>query len=83
MDTTEFQSFFYSDNANEGWQKFYEKYPKSMGYMTLSNVAYSKDKKRCIIYIDLKYNTQGAEGCVILINTEDYKIIKSELLWQS
>jgi hypothetical protein len=81
--TNEFQTFFNDANFNEGWQRFYNKYPRSIGYMTLSKVVYSNDRKRCIIYIDLKYNSLGAEGYIILFNTEDFKIIKSELLWQS
>jgi hypothetical protein len=83
IDTIEFQSFFNDANNDDGWQKFYNKYPRSMGYMTLSKIAYSNDKKCCVIYMDLKYNSLGAEGYIILINTEDFKIIKSELLWQS
>ena len=82
IDSVEFQSFF-KDNKKSDWENFYDKYPKSMGFMTLSRIVYSVDKKTCMIYIELKYNSLGAEGYVILFDSKDYKMIKNELLWQS
>ncbi|NJO88092.1 MAG: hypothetical protein HC831_03350 [Chloroflexia bacterium] len=83
IDTAEFHSFFSNNNDNLGWKNFYCKYPKSMGFMTLSKIAYSNDKKFCTIYIELMYNSLGAEGFVLLIDMNNFEIIKKELLWQS
>ncbi len=77
-----FNSYF-TDDKDEGWNKFYLDYPKSIGYMTLSKIAYSTDKKLCTIYIDLRFGSLGAVGYILLLNTKNYKIIKKEMLWQS
>jgi len=83
IDTVEFHLFFLNKNDNNGWRSFYRKYPQSLGFMTLSRIAYSDDKRFCAIYIELKYNSLGAEGYVLLIDTNSFRIIKKELLWQS
>ena len=83
IDSLEFHSFFMDNEINNGWKRFYDKYPKSLGIMTLSKIAYSNDKKYCAIYIELKYNSLGAEGFVLLIDLNNFRIIKKELLWQS
>jgi hypothetical protein len=83
IDSIEFNSFFKDVKINDGWKRFYDKYPKSLGFMTLSKIAYSNDKKFCAIYIELRYNSLGAEGFVLLIDLNNFKIIKKELLWQS
>lgn len=82
IDKEEFSSFFDNDSEN-GWKNFYEKYPKALGFMTVTKIAYSEDKKVGIIYIDILYNSLGAVGFILLFDTSDYFLIKKEKIWQS
>lgn len=44
-------------NDEDGWETFYNKYPKSQGFLTLSNIGFDNSKTQAIVY----YGNQSHE----------------------
>jgi hypothetical protein len=38
------------DMTNQAWKKFYELYPRSAGYNSVSRIGYDKEKRRALVY---------------------------------
>lgn len=66
----EFQSFF-KGNANDGWKRFYEKYPKSGGIVTFSRVGFNADKTQALVYRGHRCGALCGEGLYYLLSKKN------------
>jgi hypothetical protein len=41
----------FKDDAYEGWKRFYERYPKAAGLVTVSRVGLNREKDRALFYL--------------------------------
>ncbi len=75
----------FSINIIKFWKRFYEKYPKSFGIFSVSDVFFSNDKKYAILYIGYERSSLGGYGAVYLLKKEKgkWKVIKQRGIWTS
>lgn len=41
---------FFREGVGGGWEKFYRKYPKTLGYATFSRVGFNSEKTQALVY---------------------------------
>lgn len=72
-------------HSENGWKKFYEKYPGSGGLFTFSNIYYSQDNKTAIFYHSLRRNGLNGHGALtVMENANDGWKIKYQIYsWQA
>ncbi|MDF0708490.1 hypothetical protein [Flagellimonas okinawensis] len=68
----EFHDLF-SKDINEGWERFYKTYPKSLGAFSFSNIVYSGDL--AILFVDFKRHGLFASGDFYIMKKIDDKWI--------
>jgi hypothetical protein len=67
----ELRSIF--EGGIEGWEKFYEKYPESGGYILLSAVGFNADKTIAVVYMRHSCGGLCGEGQFYVLNKQDGK----------
>lgn len=66
-------------SAESRWKKFYDKYPESGGIFEFSDVHYSKDKTKAVVYFAVLRNGLNGRGAiVILAKTEGHWKVRHE-----
>jgi hypothetical protein len=70
-------------NVNKFWQRFYKRFPKAIGYAGFSNIAYSNDEKKAIVYFEISKNGLNAVGELVFLEkiNEKWQIIQIHELW--
>jgi hypothetical protein len=64
---------FFTAKDTEGWDYFYEKYPNSSGYLSLSRVGFDTTFTKAIIFIEQSCGTLCSSGDYILFEKIDGK----------
>ena len=69
----------------KSWEDFYQKYPKSDGFIEFSRVGFDRDKKRAIIFTNHYCGVTCAEGSYAFYAKENNKwVVKTKVrLWAS
>src|SRR5262249_7733671 len=58
--------------AGGGWWKaFYQKYPKSQGLLTLSNVGFNPEKNQALVYVGNQSGGLAGAGSYVLLTREE------------
>ncbi|HVF44277.1 MAG TPA: hypothetical protein VM936_14740 [Pyrinomonadaceae bacterium] len=78
----EFADTFYAPDSG-GWPLFYERYPRSAGYVDLSRVGFNKTYDEAFLYASRSCGYLCAEGWHVLLREGPggWRIIKKELMW--
>jgi hypothetical protein len=77
---------FRKRNLEKGWGRFYKKYPKSSGILSVSEIVFSENKRYCLFYLGQSVGSLDGYGCLLLIDLQakNGKFIQKELkLWVS
>lgn len=69
----------------EGWDRFYKKFPQVPGIITLSNVGFNFAQTQAMVYIGNQKGWLNGVGCLALLELVDgqWKLIKLHELWVS
>lgn len=76
----------FAEGCEEGWGKFYQKYPNSQGITTLSRVGFNQEKNRAIVYIGTQSHCLAGIGNLVDLQKDqsgNWKIVKQINLWVS
>ncbi|HOW73995.1 MAG TPA: hypothetical protein PKY77_25610 [Phycisphaerae bacterium] len=80
----------FSDKPGEkqdGWQRFYAKYPGSAGIITISRVGLNRRGDRAMVYFSLGQHYQAAYGRIYVLRKQDGKWVEVPAyvggFWQS
>lgn len=65
VEESELKSVFGS--GIDGWERFYKRYPKASGFMSLSRVAFDQEFSRALLFVDHTYGLLGAQGSFVLL----------------
>jgi hypothetical protein len=68
------------------WDAFYQKYPKSQGLLTLSQVGFNPEKNQALVYVGNQRGGLDGGGSYILLTREeddDWIIADSAGMWES
>lgn len=78
----EFDETFHAPGSG-GWSLFYERYPRSAGYVDLSRVGFDETYDEAFLYASRSCGYLCAEGWHVLLRKGPggWKIIKKELRW--
>ena len=76
---------FFNVDIMKFWERFYKKHPNSFGIFEVSDIVFSKDKKKAILYIGYQRRSLNGYGAVYLLIKENdkWKIIKKRGIWIS
>jgi hypothetical protein len=79
------KSFYNGKNPNDYWKAFYEKYPKSGGYVLFSQVGFDIEKKHAFVYMQFYCGSLCADGSYFLLEKEGgkWKETKRAMIWAS
>ena len=69
----------------EGWDRFYKKYPNAPGIITLSNIGFNSTRTQALVYIGNQKGWLDGVGIIVLLELEkgQWKLIKLRELWVS
>lgn len=72
-------------NPKDYWEAFYQKYPKSFGYVLFSQVGFDVEKKHAFVYMQFWCGSLCGGGNYILLEKENgvWKETKQAMLWAS
>ena len=81
----EFGAFFKGNNLKKNWETFYDKYPNSAGFVTLSKVGFDAEKKHAFVYVELSCGGLCADAGYRLLTKEEgiWKETKRATAWVS
>ncbi|MGI9035498.1 MAG: hypothetical protein ACR2GD_05605 [Pyrinomonadaceae bacterium] len=81
----EFSAFFKGNNLRKNWEAFYDKYPHSAGFITLSKVGFDAEKKHAFVYVELSCGGLCADAGYRLLTKEQgvWKETKRATAWVS
>ena len=66
-------------SAESRWKKFYDKYPESGGIFEFSDVHYSKDKTKAVVYFAVLRNGLNGRGAIVILDkTEGHWKVRHE-----
>jgi hypothetical protein len=67
----------------DGWKAFYDKYPGSVGYVSLSRVGFSMEMNQAVVYVAHWCGGLCGKGKLVLLQKQNgvWKITKEMLLW--
>ncbi len=54
----------------QGWQRFYSKYPRAIGIIEISRVAFNKEKTKALLYYGNSFDYKGGIGYYILLKKQ-------------
>jgi hypothetical protein len=79
---SEYRKYFKLD-CEEGWNRFYRKYPKSHGYVQLSRVGFVPSKKFALLNFSYMAGCMNGEGHLLLLKNVDgeWKVVGDASLW--
>ncbi|MEO0897272.1 MAG: hypothetical protein AAFY71_12780 [Bacteroidota bacterium] len=74
----------FSRGTKEGWNDFYEEYPRAFGILEMSGITRSADGESCMLYVGYqRYGLEGA-GYLLWIDMRGEISIKGKIkLWES
>ena len=72
-------------SAESRWKKFYEKYPGSGGIFEFSDVHYSKDKTKAVVYFAVRRNGLNGRGAIVILDKTEgiWKVQHEGNLWMN
>jgi len=75
----------FKNGSNKEWQLFYKRYPKSGGLFQFSNVYFSQDGSKAIVYHSLLRNGLNGHGALVVFTKVNggWKIRYHINLWQA
>lgn len=65
---------------SDGWNNFYEKYPKSQGITTFSRVGFNADRTEALLYVSTQRGWLNAEGQYVQLSKKNDRWITKEKL---
>lgn len=85
INNNDLKSIYNGKNPNDYWKAFYEKYPKSGGYVLFSQVGFDTEKKHAFVYMQFYCGSLCADGSYFLLEKENgkWKETKRAMLWAS
>ena len=54
-------------SGTDGWDRFYQRYPKASGFVTLSRIAFDAEFSEALLFVDHTYGIVGAVGSFVLL----------------
>jgi hypothetical protein len=67
-----------------GWQLFYEKYPRAVGFIYLSRVGFNADFTQALVYISWYHYEQPIQGGYYLMIRQDGRwVIETSYIWET
>jgi hypothetical protein len=60
----------FKDDTYEGWKRFYERYPKAAGLVTVSRVGLNREKDRALLYLACCRGALAAVGGLHVLQRE-------------
>jgi hypothetical protein len=73
--------------SEEGWARFYDEYPQSEGFLSLSRVGFGRKKSQALVYVALvRGHLSGrmwGDGRYILVLKKKgrWRVQKQEAIW--
>ena len=75
---------FKPEDEASGWKLFYEKYPKTVGYIHLSRVGFNADFTQALVYYEWYHYDQPITGGYSLLNKQDgLWVVESGYEWDT
>jgi hypothetical protein len=83
VDESELKSIFGS--GLDGWDRFYKRYPKASGFLTLSRIAFDDAFSQALLFVDHTYGMLGAQGSFVFLRktSKGWTIEKIQLFYES
>lgn len=67
---------------NGSWPEFYNRFPNSNGFVSLSSVGFSQKKDTAILYVfSIQGSFNAAAYIILLQKTNVWKVVKSLIIW--
>lgn len=68
-----------------GWEKYYKRFPRAQGTLTLMRPGFSDDGTQAVIYYGNQSASAGGAGWIVLLewNGKHWKIVEKSMLWIS
>ncbi len=78
-------SRIFEKECTKGWDKFYEKFPKSQGITTVSRVGFNKNKTKALVYSGTQSLCLDGSGFFVILEKKNHEwiILKREMMWIS
>jgi len=75
---------FFGENGSR-WERFYERYPKSFGYIAVSRVGFNPDHDQAFLYAAVSCSGLCGEGYYVLLTKKGgvWSIRRKSMLWIS
>ena len=72
-------------SAESRWKKFYDKYPESVGIFEFSDVHYSKDRTKAVVYFAVHRNGLNGRGAIVILDKTEghWKVRHEGNLWMN
>jgi hypothetical protein len=69
----------------EGWNNFYNKYPRAQGLLCFSRVGFDRHRSQALVYFANQSNYLGGAGYLVLLAKKNgaWLIVKQNMLWIS
>ena len=67
------------------WDNFYQRYPRSTGYIRLSAVTFDPGQERVLVYCALTSNSLAGQAHLFLVGSSPtgWQVLAKQLLWES
>lgn len=81
----ELKSIYKGESPKDFWEAFYQKYPKSGGYVSFSQVGFNTEKNHAFVYMQFYCGNLCGDGNYLLLKKENgkWKETKRAMLWTS
>lgn len=70
-------------DSDKFWKRFYKKFPSAIGFAGFSNITYSDDKTKAVVYFQISRNGLNASGELFFLKkvSENWIIVQIHPIW--
>lgn len=85
LEFAEIGKFFFRVNCEDGWKKFYKRYPKSNGNMGLSKVGFDKERTHAVVHYGNQRQCLDGEGYLFVLEKSQigWEVVYKQSTWVS